>query len=117
MHDEVKAALSGLASALVAHPGDVEELRCYGNMAAHLADVIADIERGDDPETIPTVKAYASRLEDVTGFTIEAGRKDGEPCWWLVDPSGDRYGDPWFVWADLVFDTLGTVENQEQGLA
>ena len=117
MHDEVKAALSGLASALLAHPDDIRELEVYGDMACHLADVIADIERGDDPETIPTVKAYASRLEEATGFTIEAGRKDGEPCWWLVDPYGDREGDPWFCWSDLVSETLDTVEDHERELA
>jgi hypothetical protein len=117
MHDEVKSALSGLASALLAHPGDIRELEVYGDMAAHLADVIADIERGDDPETIPTFEAYASRLEEATGYSIEAGRQGGGPCWWLVDPSGDREGDPWFNWADLVADTLDTVEDQDRELA
>ena len=99
MHDEVKAALSGLASALASHPEDISELAVYGDMPGHLDDLMADLE---EPEETPTVAAYASRLEDATGFTIEAGRKDGEPCWWLVDPYGDREGDPWFIWADLV---------------
>ena len=117
MHDEVKAALSGLASALLAHPDDIRELGVYGDMACHLADVIADIEQGDEPEEAPTVAAYAARLEEATGYTIETGSQYGYPCWWLVDPCGDREGDPWCCWPDLVSDTLDTVRDQERQLA
>lgn len=117
MHDEVKAALSGLASVLLAHPEALRELKVYGDMPCHLADVIADIERGDEPEEIPTTAAYAARLEEATGYTIRAGVHEGMKCWWLVDPCGDVEGDPWFRWADLVSDTLDTVEDHERELA
>lgn len=54
-----------------------------------------------------TIEAYAGRLEDFTGYTIEVAydSDEGEFNFFLIDPYGDRDGDPWTSFEDLKFDT------------
>jgi len=60
---------------------------------------------------------YRSRLEEATCYTTRATRDaDGEPCWFLVDPCGDDCGEPWYEWADLVFETYPELERYEASL-
>ena len=63
-------------------------------------------------------KAYASRLEEATGFTIRWGYDQREGAWvfYLIDPYGDVEGDPWHSWADLVHDTQDAVDEYELDL-
>lgn len=58
-------------------------------------------------------KAYASRLEEATGYTIRWAYcpEEGDWVFYLVDPYGDVEGDPWPTWDDLVYDTEDTVNE------
>ena len=64
-------------------------------------------------------KAYASRLEEATGFTIRWNYDQQEQAWafYLIDPYGDVEGDSWFCWADLVADTQDAVDEYELAFA
>lgn len=42
MHPDTLTALVRLAEVLADHPDDLDALRVYGNLPAHLADVIDD---------------------------------------------------------------------------
>ena len=42
MHPDTLAALRLLAVTLILHPEDAEELKDYGDLPDHLADVISD---------------------------------------------------------------------------
>ena len=42
MHETTAAAVRALVAALQGHPEDARLLRPYGNLPAHLADVIED---------------------------------------------------------------------------
>jgi hypothetical protein len=48
MHPDTLAALRLLALALAAHPDDLRTLAIYGNIPAHLADLIDDYITTDD---------------------------------------------------------------------
>jgi hypothetical protein len=60
-------------------------------------------------------KAYANRLEEATGFTIRWNYDKQEQAWafYLIDPCGDVEGDPWYCWADLVYDTQDAIDEYE----
>lgn len=52
------------------------------------------------------VSAYSGLLEDCTGYTVrQVTDSEGDHCYQLMDAYGDAEGDPWYVWADVVFDT------------
>ena len=53
------------------------------------------------------VSSYSAQLEEATNFCIELDydQEEGEFLFYLVDPCGDRDGDPWTSFDDLVFDT------------
>ena len=61
----------------------------------------------------PARKAYANRLEEATGYTIQHSycQDEGDWVFYLVDPYGDVEGDPWPTWDDLVYDTEETVNE------
>ena len=49
-----------------------------------------------------TAAELSSLLEDCTGWTVDADTDaDGDPAFYLVDPSGDRDPDPFEDLADL----------------
>lgn len=48
MHEDTRAALRLLALALEQHPEDLATLAVYGDLPAHLADVIDDYIDDDD---------------------------------------------------------------------
>jgi hypothetical protein len=48
MHPDTLAALRLLVLALEAHPEDLAELAVYGDMPAHLADLISDYIDDDE---------------------------------------------------------------------
>lgn len=51
-------------------------------------------------------KKYAYFLEVATGFTIEETKnEEGEECFFLVDPYGDRFEDCFYCFEDLVYTT------------
>ncbi len=50
MHADTLAALRLLGLALAIHPEDVAVLRVYGDLPAHMADVITDWIENDDSE-------------------------------------------------------------------
>ena len=54
-----------------------------------------------------TIESYSSQLEEATNFCIELDydQEEEEFLFYLVDPCGDRDGDPWTSFEDLVFDT------------
>ena len=59
------------------------------------------------------VGAYSGLLEDCTGYTVRVETdEEGEHCYQLVDAYGDAEGEPWYAWADVVFDTLDAIEAQ-----
>ena len=62
-----------------------------------------------------TRKAYAGRLEEATGFTIRWNYDQREQAWafYLIDPYGDVWGDPWYCWADLVAETQDAIDEYE----
>ena len=64
-------------------------------------------------------KAYASRLEEATGFAIRWGYDHQEQAWAfrLIDPYGDVDGDPWYCWEDLVADTQDAIDEYELAFA
>ena len=64
-------------------------------------------------------KAYASQLEEATGFTIRWDFDQREQAWafYLIDPYGDVEGDPWFCWEDLVADTQDAIDEYELAFA
>ena len=53
------------------------------------------------------IESYSSQLEEATNFCIELDydQEEEEFLFYLVDPCGDRDGDPWTSFEDLVFDT------------
>ena len=54
-----------------------------------------------------TITAYADKMEDTTGWTIELAYDSDEEefNFYLIDLYGERDGDPWTSFEDLVFDT------------
>jgi len=54
-----------------------------------------------------TIASYSARLEEATNFCIELDydHDEEEFLFYLIDPCGDRDGDPWTCFSDLVFDT------------
>ena len=59
------------------------------------------------------VKAYSGLLENCTGYTVQVVTDDeGEHCYQLTDAYGDAEGEPWYVFADVVADTLDAIEAQ-----
>ena len=53
------------------------------------------------------IAAYSDRMEDSTGYTIELAydKREESFSFYLLDPYGDREGDPWYLFTDLVADT------------
>jgi len=64
-------------------------------------------------------RAYSGRLEDATGYTVASqyDRSEGAFLWYLVDRCGDIEGDGWPTLADLMADTIDTVERYEEELS
>ena len=64
-------------------------------------------------------RAYSSRLEDATGYTVASqyDRREGAFLWYLVDGCGDIEGDGWATFADLMADTEEQVTDYEEELA
>jgi hypothetical protein len=64
-------------------------------------------------------RKYSSRLEDATGYTVASqyDRTEGAFLWYLVDGCGDIEGDGWQTFADLMADTIDTVERYEEELS
>jgi len=61
------------------------------------------------------VHAYSNLLEECTGYQVtQSTDRDGELCYQLIDPYGDAIGEPWYQWADVVFDTEDAVEAHLQ---
>jgi hypothetical protein len=59
------------------------------------------------------VQAYSALLEDCTGHSVQvATDNEGEHCYQLIDAYGDAEGEPWYVFADVVADTLDAIEAQ-----
>jgi hypothetical protein len=63
-------------------------------------------------------RAYSSRLEDATGYTVASqyDRTEGAFLWYLVDGCGDIEGDGWQTFADLMADTEEQVTDYEYEL-
>lgn len=63
-------------------------------------------------------RAYSSRLEDATGYTVASqyDRREGAFLWYLVDGCGDIEGDGWATFADLMADTEEQVTDYEYEL-
>ena len=60
-----------------------------------------------------TITAYADKMEDTTGWTIELAYDSDEEefSFYLIDLYGERDGDPWTSFEDLVFDTEDYITN------
>jgi hypothetical protein len=63
-------------------------------------------------------RAYSSRLEDATGYTVASqyDRREDAFLWYLVDGCGDIEGDGWGTFADLMADTEEQVFDYEHEL-
>ena len=53
------------------------------------------------------IASYSSELEEATNFCIELDydQEEEEFLFYLIDPCGDREGDPWYSFEGLKFDT------------
>ena len=68
--------------------------------------------------------SYSSRLEDATGCFVKVTVEDGELCFWVMDPYGEKChemhgcdGDPFFTFDDLVSETEHKVIEHEAQVA
>lgn len=80
---------------------------------------LATLGRFKNGQDLPAAaRAYSSRLEDATGYTVASQYNTREDAflWYLVDTCGDIEGDGWATFADLVSDTEEHVENYEHEL-
>ena len=60
----------------------------------------------------PLQDAYRVRLMEATSFDIEKALDDeGAHVYYLVDPCGDREGEPWYTFEDLILDTEDVVDR------
>ena len=56
-------------------------------------------------------KAYSNLLEEHTGCTIESTRdRDGDQCFYVIDTCGDRYGEAWYSFEDLILETQDAID-------
>ena len=44
MHERTADAVKALVEALIAHPDDLRTLKAYGNLPAHLVELLGDYE-------------------------------------------------------------------------
>ena len=74
-------------------------------------DTLQTFRRAQANDNTITAKEWSCLLEETTGWTIETATDsmDGDTCYYLRDPYGDRDGDPFYELDDAIDFTMREV--------